>query len=120
MRIERTLGIIGGSGLGPRSVSGRRVEPVAAAPSPDRDPAAARPEPGRALAPIAQPATPGDRLVRYRIDAPFLAQLIANRDGLPDTRRLRRAEPRRAAGLYAVAMDGPGLLVPGFFVDTAL
>ena len=120
MRIGRTSGI--GSGFGvDRRVVGRRVEPIDAAERPGsqagRDPGAA---PGRALAPIAAPITietPVERLARWRAHAPFVAQLIAHRDDLPDTRRLRRAEPGRAARAYGDAMDGPGLLIPGYLVD---
>ena len=122
MRIGRTSGI--GSGFGvDRRVVGRRVEPVDGAER-SRSPAGREPgvAPGRALAPIEAPIaveTAVERLVRWRAHAPFVAQLIAHRDDLPDARRLRRAEPGRAARAYADAMDGPGLLVPGYLVDVA-
>ena len=57
------------------------------------------------------------RIVRYRPHAPFLAQMIAHREDLPQTRRLRRAEPAAASRLYARVAEGRGLLVPGYFVD---
>lgn len=122
MRIGRTQGI--GSGIGvDRRVVGRRVEPIAdtARPRADREPASEE-TPGRALvATTAAPPqeTPVDRLVRLRAHAPFLAQLIAGRDDVPEMRRRRRAEPARATRAYAAAMDGPGLLVPGYLVDVA-
>lgn len=122
MRIGRTSGIGSGIGVG-RRVLGRRVEPIADAARtfPDRDGDAAEPT-TRALVPVAPRApieTATERLVRLRAHAPFLAQLIAVRDDLPETRRLRRAEPARAARAYAEIMDGPGLLVPGYLVDVA-
>lgn len=121
MRIGRTSGIWGGGGIERRAVA-RRVEPIAGSsrPTSDRDRDDGR---SRALVPM-QPAapteSPSERLVRWHSHAPFLAQLIATRDDQPHTRRLRRAEPARAAGAYGDAMDGVGLLVPGYLVDTAL
>lgn len=122
MRIGRTSGIGSGIGVG-RRVLGRRVEPVDATARalPDQSRDAAEPQ-GRSLVPVTPRApieTPVERLVRLRAHAPFLAQLIAVRDDLPETRRLRRAEPARAARAYGETMDGPGLLVPGYLVDVA-
>jgi len=119
MRIGRTSGIGSGFGVDRRGL-GRRVEPVDAAPRPGRDPR--QESGGRALIAIEPPPARepvADRLVRLRAHAPFLAQLIAERDDLPETRRLRRATPGRAARAYGEAMDGPGLLVPGYLVDVA-
>ncbi len=122
MRIGGTGGIAGGFGVERRAV-GRRVEPIAEAPRPGADSSAERHEaPSRALvatAPAPRPETSAERLVRLHGHAPFLTQLIATRDGAPDTRRLRRAEPRRAARAYGEAMEGVGLLVPGYLVDVA-
>ena len=122
MRIGRTNGIGSGFG-GDRRVVGRRVEPIADAGRARPDPERASGEaPGRALVPTTAPIpreSEPERLVRLRAHAPFLAQLIATREALPQTRRLRRAEPGRAARAYGEAMDGPGLLVPGYLVDVA-
>ena len=96
-----------------------RSEPAADAAAP-RDEAQ---DTGRALVPVEpQPRESGSaRIVRHRVDAAFLTQLIATRDDLPDTRRLRRAEPRRVARLYDDAMEGgSGLLTPGWLVDARL
>lgn len=117
MRIGRTNGI--GSGFGvERRVLGRRVEPIGETPRPTGE---RRDEPtGRALVPV-EPRppseSPAERLVRFHAHAPFLAQLVATREDVPETRRLRRAEPARAARAYRDTMDGPGLLVPGYLVD---
>ena len=131
MRIGRTSGIGNGFGVERRSFDPRTpdprafdrpVEPTvgAAGTGTDRDRATARTD-TRALVPTA-PAKRHDgeteRLVRRHAHAPFLAQLIAVREDLPETRRRRRAEPARAARAYADVMDGPGLLVPGYLVDT--
>ena len=122
MRIGGTSGI--GSGFGvERRVDDRRVEPAAhsAGSGSDRDRPAARPA-SRALVATTPPRpseSPTERMVRRHAHAPFLAQLIATREDLPETRRRRRADPVRAARLYADTMDGPGLLVPGYLVDTS-
>jgi hypothetical protein len=132
MRIGRTNGIGNGFGverraLDPRSADprtfDRRVEPAAGAPDTGSERERTAPWTGtRALVPAA-PAkrheSETERLVRWHTHAPFLAQLIATREDLPETRRRRRAEPARAARAYADVMDGPGLLVPGYLVDTA-
>ncbi|WP_333823975.1 hypothetical protein [Pinisolibacter sp.] len=132
MRIGRTNGIGNGFGverraLDPRALDpcafDRRVEPAAGAAGTgaERD----RAEPWtdtRALVPATAPKrheNETERLVRWHAHAPFLAQLVATREDLPETRRRRRAEPARAARAYADVMDGPGLLVPGYLVDTA-
>jgi hypothetical protein len=119
MRIGRTSGIGSGFGVDRRGL-GRHVEPIGAAPRPGRDPR--QESDGRALIAVEPPPARepvADRLVRLRAHAPFVVQLIALLDDLPETRRLRRAEPRRAARAYEAAMDGPGLLVPGYLVDVA-
>ena len=51
-----------------------------------------------ALAPIAK----RERAASFR-EAPFLAQLIATRDQLPQTRERRRAEPGEAIAAYRAA-----------------
>ncbi len=122
MRIGGANGIGSGFGVERRSFD-RRVEPIGDAPRPrpeaNRESATGH---GRALVATAVPRrveSAEERLVRHRAHAPFLAQLIATRAGLPETRRRRRAEPAHAARLYGDAMDGPGLLVPGYLVDVA-
>lgn len=97
-----------------------RVEPTATTEA--SGDGSSRPQ-SRALVPVElAPAheAPAERIARHRVHAPFLAQLLATRDGAPDTRRLRRAEPLHAARAYGSAASGPGLLIPGYFVDTAL
>ena len=118
MRIGQTLGVSIAAGRGADAAVARRVEPAeAAAENRPRDARA----PSRALVPVEPPPveTTEARLVRLRVHAPFLAQLLAHRDDLPETRRLRRADPARAAANYARAAEAPGLLVPGYFVDVA-
>ncbi len=120
MRIGRTNGIGSGFGADRRAVD-RRVEPIADAAGPGAD-ASRRPVESRALVPVlaARPREAADgRATRLHAHAPFIAQLIATRDDMPETRRLRRAEPARAARAYADTADGPGLLVPGYFLDVA-
>jgi hypothetical protein len=126
MRIGETSGIGNGFGVDRRAfdrlVDDRRVEPAAdgAGTGFGRDRATPRPT-ARALVAAQtprRPESPTERLVRWHAHAPFLAQLIATREDLPETRRRRRAEPAGAARIYGEAMDGPGLLVPGYFVDT--
>jgi hypothetical protein len=127
MRIGRTNGIGSGFGVERRALDphafDHRVEPAAGAAGSGSDRDRATPWTGtRALVPAAAPKrheSETERLVRWHTHAPFLAQLIATREDLPETRRLRRAEPARAARAYADVMDGPGLLVPGYLVDTA-
>lgn len=122
MRIGRTSGIGSGFGIARRTFA-RRIAPVVEAvrpgPEADRD----REEvPGRALAlrgPLVAEESRAERLARWHTHAPFLAQLIAARDDLAETRRPRRAEPAVALRAYGATMDGPGLLVPGYFVDVA-
>ena len=120
MRIGGTSGIGSGFGVERRDL-GRRVEAIraGAGPGADRDPPA-EPVTARALVPTTpRPTESAAERSAYRYaHAPFLAQLIAVRDDLPDARRRRRAEPARATRVYADAMDGPGLLVPGYLVDT--
>ena len=127
MRIGRTNGIGSGFGverraLDPRSLD-HRVESAAGAAGTGAERERTAPWTGtRALVPAA-PAkrheSETERLVRWHTHAPFLAQLIATHEDLPETRRGRRAEPAHAARAYADVMDGPGLLVPGYLVDTA-
>lgn len=118
MRIGETRGISIGMG-GAASARSFRVEPIADAP---RTEGRAREE-SRALVPTARPAereSAEARLVRHRVHAPFLAQLLATREGLEDTRARRRAEPGRAARVYEDAMAGESPLTPGWLVDAAL
>jgi len=120
MRIGGTQGVSVGLRGTSGAVRGYRVEPTATTEASGDRPASTG---GRALVPVEPrplPESPVERLVRHRVHAPFLAQLLATRDGAPDTRRLRRAEPLRAARAYDAAMSEPGLLVPGYLVDTAL
>jgi hypothetical protein len=120
MRIGGTRGVSVGLRGTSGATRGYRVEPTATTEASGDRPASAQ---GRALVPVEQkPAaeTPVERLARHRVHAPFLAQLLATRDGVPDTRRLRRAEPLHAARAYGAAMSEPGLLVPGYLVDAEL
>ena len=120
MRVGGTSGIGSGFGVERRDL-GRRVAPIhgGVGPGADRDPPADPPT-AHALVPITRPPTESaaERSLHRFAHAPFLAQLIATREDQPQTRRRRRAEPAHAARLYADAMDGPGLLVPGYLVDT--
>ncbi|MBV5266213.1 hypothetical protein [Pinisolibacter aquiterrae] len=112
MRIGPTLGV---SILASRPDGARRVEPSARASETGE-------ERGRALVPVAPAAesrSETGRIVRHRVEAPFLAQLIASHRDLPEQRRLRRAEPAVATAIYAKAQAGEGLLVPGYLVDEA-
>jgi hypothetical protein len=54
---------------------------------------------GRALVVIAPVEASQEPIANYR-QAPFLAQLIATRDQLPQTRERRRAEPGEAIAAY--------------------
>lgn len=112
MRIGQTLGV---SILASRARGTRRVEASARAGETGE-------ERGRALVPVepaAESRSESGRIARHRVEAPFLAQLIASHRDLPDQRRLRRAEPVVAAAIYAKAQRGEGLLVPGYLVDVA-
>lgn len=116
MRIGQTLGV---SILGSRPGWARRVEPGARS----RE---AGEERGRALVPVEPVADPSvgsrgesGRIVRHRVEAPFLAQLIASHRDLSEQRRSRRVEPGVAAVIYAEAQAGEGLLVPGYLIDVA-
>ncbi len=118
MRIGGTQGVsigIGGSAAARRL----RVEPTSTSEASrerrDRTPS-------RALVPLDVPIAeaPAERLARHRTHAPFLAQLLGAREDFAQTRERRRAEPQVAARAYGAAMDGTGLLVPGYLVDTAL
>lgn len=79
-------------------------------------------EEARGLVPVtvAEPREEIGRIVRFRSFAPFVAQLIAARDGHPDQRARRRADPAVAADLYEETRDRPRDLRPGFLVKTAL
>ena len=117
MRIGSPSGIsVLASRLG-ASAHGRRVAPVEA-------PSAHVEETDRGGLPVpvaleGEPRAGTERIVRHRVDAAFLAQLIATAADLPPTRRLRRIEADRGAAIYARAVRGEGLLVPGYFVDVA-
>ncbi len=123
MRIGGTSGVGIGSG-GAYGLPARfRVEPGRAADtSGERPQAEPNPSASRALVPVeptrAEPAA--TRLVRHAAHAPFIAQLIATRDDLPETRRLRRAPAALAARIYGTAMDRPELLPAGWMVDERL
>jgi hypothetical protein len=54
---------------------------------------------GRALMVVAPAEAPQEPVANFR-QAPFLAQLIATRDQLPQTRERRRAEPGEAIAAY--------------------
>ncbi len=113
MRIGSSSGVTSFASR-PPSANARRVQPGTAAAATGDDRAT-----GGALVPI-EPSVAREepiRLVRPIADAGFLAQLIATAEGLPETRRLRRADPRRAAAAYARVERGEGLLTPGYLVD---
>lgn len=95
----------------------RRVEPAAPTGANDGDRGGASAAP-TADALFDDAVEAPARIVRHRPFAPFIAQLIANREGFAETRRRRRAEPG-AVSAYARVERGEGLLVPGYFVDTA-
>ena len=118
MRIGETRGISIGMG-GAASARSFRVEPVGDAPRAEGRPH----EESRALVAI-EPAPTCEsaeaRLVRHRVHAPFLAQLLATREGMAETRARRRAEPNRAVRVYEDAMAGESPLTPGWLVDAAL
>ncbi len=95
--------------------STRRVEPAAPTAANDGDRGGASPAPEALFDERVEAPT---RIVRHRPFAPFIAQLIANREGFAETRRRRRAEPGAVAA-YARVERGEGLLVPGYLVDTA-
>jgi len=59
------------------------------------------------------------RMVRHRVDAAFLAQLLAGAEDPATTRRVRRIEPMRGAAIYARTEVGESLLTPGYLVDVA-
>lgn len=61
---------------------------------------------GRALVPL-QPVEPSAAPVSGRPQASYLAQLIATKQQLPQTRERRRAEPEDAVAVYAAANAGP-------------
>ena len=73
-------------------------------PGPDRASLALRPATGTALVAVA-PILPHERAwtCGRRPVATFVAQLIATRCAVPQTRQRRRAEPREALGAYAAA-----------------
>ena len=77
----------------------------------------------RAIVPVAPIARARDdetrRIVRHRVDAAFLAQLVATAEDLPETRRLRRIEARQGAEAYARTGRPESLLTPGYLVDVA-
>lgn len=53
----------------------------------------------RALVALTPPSAPGQAAVRYR-EAPFLAHLLAVKDGHAQTRERRRAAPAEAIAAY--------------------
>jgi hypothetical protein len=55
----------------------------------------------RALVPVG--STAPHRLSLHRCQSAFLAQLIATRDQLPQTRERRRVEPAQAVNAYRTA-----------------
>jgi hypothetical protein len=58
---------------------------------------------GRALAVVEARASTASRTAAERPAAPFLAQLIATAEQLPQTRKRRRADPSEVTTLYATA-----------------
>ena len=81
------------AGLNPR-----QTEPV---PGPEKPK-----ETGTAMVIVAPPANEQEALLARRwTSASYLAHLIATRNGLPQTRERRRAEPQEATAAYAAALE---------------
>lgn len=63
-------------------------------------------ETGTAMVLASPPAATGEpSLARRWTSASYLAHLIATRNGLPQTRERRRAEPEEATAAYAAALE---------------
>jgi len=63
-------------------------------------------ETGTAVVAISPPPAADEPLpARGRRSASYLAHLIATRNGLPQTRERRRAEPQEATAAYAAALE---------------
>lgn len=62
-------------------------------------------ETGAELVLVATSVEPPTPLTPRRTSAPYVAHLIATRDGAPQTRERRRAEPQEASAAYADALD---------------
>lgn len=83
------------------------------APCPRSRPAekSAAPISGRSLVPVMPAAEPPSKVAgvaRSRPSAPFLAQMIATRLGLPQTRAKRRGSFGQAAALYVARRPAAG------------
>jgi hypothetical protein len=94
--------VISGTPAGPRIVA------------PDRSAESESAAPGRALvavAPVSRPEAPTP-IARRVASAAFLAQLIATREQLPQTRERRRAEPGHAVNIYAATSAAPLSFAP--------
>ena len=83
------LGEINSVASRPPGVSSRGIEGKRAAQASD----------SRALVTVTPAAASHEMLANYR-HAPFIAQLIATKDQLPQTRERRRAEPGDAIAAY--------------------
>lgn len=82
------------------AISGRTFGQNAGGMPHDAAPQANEPRPAsRALVAVELPAERTDRPMAYR-DAPFLAQLLATKADLPQTRARRRAEPHEVLAAY--------------------
>lgn len=55
------------------------------------------------VAPVSGGRADAPHYVRVRHAAPFIAQLVANRIGMPQTRQRRRAAPQEASARYGEA-----------------
>jgi hypothetical protein len=75
----------------------------AASPIPSADDATAARAGSRSLVPMLRPEVVSPPSLRP--SAPFLAQLIATAQQVPQTRARRRAEPADAAACYAAAIE---------------
>lgn len=97
----------GAGAAGRRGGNGRRVEPTrASAQAGGGDRGQHEPLPdSRALvasqSESRRQSSGGNRALRGYADAAFLTQLIATREGLPQTRARRRAEPEETIAAYA-------------------
>ena len=73
---------------------------------PEAEPVQAKPKAsGAELVLVAPSVEPPITLAPRRTSAPYVAHLIATRDGAPQTRERRRAEPQEATAAYADALE---------------
>jgi hypothetical protein len=117
MRIGGMSGTSGVTGFG--RIGSARVEPIQGSPAPRRDRDAEADARAVVPLPAATEVEPAVHLYRHRPYAPFLAQLVGDHEAALVGRTRRPPRPLAIAA-YARALDRPGLLVPGYFVDAAV